>query len=1083
MNTVDEITFSLIVPTRKAVSSLQRFLESLSDTTANPQAVEIVLIVDEDDEDSVKFEFPKISLHIAKVIVKPGLTMGALNMAGYKKSKGKFIMLMNDDVIVRTQGWDKKILSVFNSFDDQIVLVHVNDTLFEEKLCTFPFVSRKFCEISEGICPEDYKRYRIDDHIYNIFNLIAVLGKCRIMYLPDVIFEHLNRSDEQSGGVHYQVNEEIHAIDTEIFDRLLPARKSIALKMMEEIEPSLNRRTKEKREKILSPISDSVSLRRPEYVKIVQDDSGLSSKNTRVTVGIVSGNIKSSYAEKCINRVKRYTENYELIIIDNNYASDFNHAREMNRILSLVRTQYLVLMDDDVFVEEGWLDGLLRCVTKDAGVVTPMHKDKEGKHSYAGIVMHSEFTGYHSHILEPLKKATRVQTICSALMLIDIPNCGHIKLDESYSKYFLDIDYGFRIWEAGYQVLCSPFSIVTHIGGATMGPETKDSLQRITELFEKQRQLFLERWVQNERYLNLVNNIWPQYPGLGMLLDVFSSKKTAPSLKLALEGYRGFNVVEYGDFYGILQTDGSFDINRIEAGGYTYAIKGKSVEEVKRGIDRAIKMQFWRKSLQLTNAITHLLSRFKTKVQARRGIESRKRPLIKEPSDGQKHFDSSEITNISEDFRGYKIFKYEHKFFCIETNKNKDWDGNFDYERFKRGAYSSVVVGHSLAEVRKEIERISNQDPAGLNNKRYLVFANSSPKELLRFIKMRYSGQKVNILSPVASGTDWGEFNAIHCSEPSLRSWINNHPAGTGLAVLELKDIQFDRIVIPWLDKDAWQDSLLESGAGNLCSEVEILTENGERHLYAGENLHRLIYNKAYLASMFERIPFPKGLNVLEVGCSDGLVCEMMLTLGAKKVTGVDVMKTVGCSFLNRGIDYYSMDASKLAFESGSFDLVYSIATLEHVADPFKVLEEILRVTRVGGFAYVQAGPLYCSPFGHHMFAYFQNYPWIHLRKSKDEIIAYAKSVGIDEKIQQDLGISCEEYVNSMMNIEHVNGLFLKEYGLDEFRKRSDLQVLKYNISYEGKELLNQEILSEIKHVTPQELIEHGFEILVRKVK
>ena len=32
-------------------------------------------------------------------------------------------------------------------------------------------------------------------------------------------------------------------------------------------------------------------------------------------------------------------------------------------------------------------------------------------------------------------------------------------------------------------------------------------------------------------------------------------------------------------------------------------------------------------------------------------------------------------------------------------------------------------------------------------------------------------------------------------------------------------------------------------------------------------------------------------------------------------------------------------------------------------------------VLKVGGYGYVQMGPLYHSPFGHHMFAYFQDYP------------------------------------------------------------------------------------------------------------
>jgi len=1168
----NEIVFSLIVPTRKAVESLRRFLESLSATAANPSDYEVILVIDDDDEESVEFDVGGMPLQVQKVIVKPGLSMGGLNMAGYKASKGKYIMLVNDDVIVRTRGWDKTILSVFNSYADEIVLVHVNDLLFEDKLCTFPFVSRKFCEIAGGICPDVYLRYRIDDHIYNLFNLIAVLGHPRIIYLPDVVFEHLNRSDEKAGGVHYQVNEKIHSIDTKVFDSLLEERKNIALNLVEEIEPTDSTRTIKNRKKILGEITDSVSLRKPEFVITRLAESGLSSKNTRVTVGIVSGNIQSSYAEQCIKRVKQFTENFELIIIDNNYSKDFNHAREMNRILSLVQTSYLVLMDDDVLVEEGWLDGLLRCATDRVGVVTPMHKDIEGKFSYAGIVMRSDFSGYHSHILKPLTKPTCVQSICSALMLIDVPKCRHLKVDEAYSKYFLDIDYGFQIWEAGYQVVCSPYVTVTHIGGATLAYGSKVS----EELVEKQRMIFLEKWVNNKRYLNLIEEIWPKeadirlimqrpdevpiaysailslegYKGFniiqydeyyGVLQDegafdfkkvqerkykwivkgksidevmggidslilsdrywkirtlaraVFQLRKRfalkrpkeepkAYFLDLVQEGYKGYNIIQYDSFYGLLQADGQFEIKKMQERGYPRIIKGNSIEEVKNRIDKRVRLGRYKKLLNPIKVASYVLNRFTSKVPSGSIDPDRPRPLPKENLNRQKHFDSEMISEAGEEYRGHRIFNYEHKFFCISLEKNRNWDKKFDYEILKKGGYHSVVIGHSLAEARQEIDRQCLQEGSDARPLNYLVFANRSSKELLRSLKLRYSEQKAKIFTPDENHLGWGEFQTVHCPEPAVKSWLNKNASGAGSAVAELKEVQFDRVVIPWLDKEAWQDNHIEAGAAKLCSEIEVLTESGDRRIYAGENLHRLIYNKAYLTSMFENIPLPKGKNVLEVGCSDGLVCEIIAALGAEKVTGVDLMKTVGCSFLNQGIDYYSMDGADLKFEDGSFDLVYSIATLEHVPDPFKVLTEILRVTRVGGCAYVQAGPLYCSPFGHHMFAYFQDYPWIHLRKSKEEIIAYAKSVGIDEKIKLDFGISCEEYVHNMINAEHVNGLFLSEYRLEEFRRRPDVEVLKYNISYEGKDLLNDKILSEIKHVKRNELVEHGFEILVKKI-
>ena len=92
-------------------------------------------------------------LGLVKVVVPPGLNMGALNMAGYRASSGEHIMLTNDDIIVRTKAWDERTLAAFQSFPDDIALVHVSDTIQEDNLCIFPFVSRKFCEFSDGVRP------------------------------------------------------------------------------------------------------------------------------------------------------------------------------------------------------------------------------------------------------------------------------------------------------------------------------------------------------------------------------------------------------------------------------------------------------------------------------------------------------------------------------------------------------------------------------------------------------------------------------------------------------------------------------------------------------------------------------------------------------------------------------------------------------------------------------------------------------------------------------------------------------------------------------------------------------------------
>jgi len=499
-----EPIFSLIVPTRGRRDSLIRLCDSIRAQTSDLDRVEIIFVVDSDDRESLEFDDPRF--HIRKAEVVPGMAMGELNMAGYRASTGRYLMLLNDDVVLRTPGWDERVLEVFRSYPDGIVLVHVNETIFLERLCTFPFLTRTFCDLAGGICPSGYLRYRIDDHIHNVFDLLALLGQRRRIYLPDVIFEHHNVVQTE-GGHNYVPQPDIHAVDTRLFEALLPERKRLTLAAMETIDRHARSEKLRVWEGRLAPVSDSVAIRDPRHaLRYPTPDRG--GDRPRVTVAIVSAGLQSDHARQCIARVKEHTENLDLVIVDNNLGAGFNHAREMNRLIEFSRTDYLVLLDDDVFVEAGWLEGMLRAMGPDVGVVTPVHYDRNGKLSYAGVVLRPDDSGHHTHVLKIGERPQSNQTLCSAAMLIHLPRCGHVRLDERYSKYFLDIDYGLRIWEEGFHVVCSPWTRVTHLGGATLEQGSGQSVQ----LFEEQRLNYVREWVKTRRIHALRLGAWRSVP-------------------------------------------------------------------------------------------------------------------------------------------------------------------------------------------------------------------------------------------------------------------------------------------------------------------------------------------------------------------------------------------------------------------------------------------------------------------------------------------------------------------------------------------------------------------------------------------
>jgi len=161
-------------------------------------------------------------------------------------------------------------------------------------------------------------------------------------------------------------------------------------------------------------------------------------------------------------------------------------------------------------------------------------------------------------------------------------------------------------------------------------------------------------------------------------------------------------------------------------------------------------------------------------------------------------------------------------------------------------------------------------------------------------------------------------------------------------------------------------------------------------------------------ATIFERTGVKiTGINVLEIG--SGQKGHSLLYFAAKnnKVTGIDldeivqgfsfsgyyrmwrkngmtrVFKTLGRKIL--GVDWkftnelvkqlgiqsvpklevLTMDASNMTFPEASFDFVFSRAVFEHLAEPEAVINEVVRVLRPGGVAYLGTH-LYTSDSGCH---------------------------------------------------------------------------------------------------------------------
>ncbi len=98
---------------------------------------------------------------------------------------------------------------------------------------------------------------------------------------------------------------------------------------------------------------------------------------------------------------------------------------------------------------------------------------------------------------------------------------------------------------------------------------------------------------------------------------------------------------------------------------------------------------------------------------------------------------------------------------------------------------------------------------------------------------------------------------------------------------------------------------------------------------------------------------YVRGKRVLEVGCGTGLILERLAEV-ADEAVGIDLSPGMLTRARERGLEVREASATELPFEDESFDVVCSFKVLAHVPDIERALAEIARVTKVGGYMFLE---------------------------------------------------------------------------------------------------------------------------------
>ncbi len=183
---------------------LELYLESLRSNADNWNEIEVVVLVD-DVRNYLEIHGNVQIYHYKR---SEPLNVSELQNECYRLSTGRWIMLSNDDVVMKTKHWDSLIKKATNIYHDEVALIFPEDGMFGKNLSCFPIISRRVIEAIKFF-PQPYRRYKVDDTIFQIF------PSHRKIFLGNVLQTHLN----DKGKVGFSLPDgRIYPIDREAAD-------------------------------------------------------------------------------------------------------------------------------------------------------------------------------------------------------------------------------------------------------------------------------------------------------------------------------------------------------------------------------------------------------------------------------------------------------------------------------------------------------------------------------------------------------------------------------------------------------------------------------------------------------------------------------------------------------------------------------------------------------------------------------------------------------------------------------------------------------------------------------------------------
>ena len=184
--------------------------------------------------------------------------------------------------------------------------------------------------------------------------------------------------------------------------------------------------------------------------------------------------------DNSVNYIKNNFQNVKLVINNENYG----FAEGYNKALKHINAEYYAIINSDIEVTQGWLNGLLNAIEQDENIaaVQPKilsYKNKE-YFEYAGaaggMIDRFGFTFCRGRLFNVFEKdenqynnQSDIFWASGACIFINAKLFHKVKgFDADFFAHMEEIDLCWRLKNRGYRILYTPESTIYHVGGATL---------------------------------------------------------------------------------------------------------------------------------------------------------------------------------------------------------------------------------------------------------------------------------------------------------------------------------------------------------------------------------------------------------------------------------------------------------------------------------------------------------------------------------------------------------------------------------------------------------------------------------------